>query len=92
MADYREKLDQDLLQILQSLDDQEEVTVLVYADNIRENLEAFLARKMQSGDLKYNILRLANAVAVQARKEIIVEIAGRAEVRRIRTSPRFGLH
>lgn len=90
--DRREpNVDDDLSHTLSALSDAAELDVLVYPARTSEDLENFLAEKKGEGVLDYNILRIANSIAVKGSKRAILEIAARGDVLRVSTNPRMNI-
>lgn len=83
------KIDQELRQALDKLTDTEEIDVLLYPKQTREDFEGFLLIKKNEGVLDYNFLQLANCFVIKAPKKVILEIAARDDVSRITINPRF---
>jgi len=86
------KIDQDLVHALDKLIEADEIDVLLYPKQISEDLETFLLANKNKGLLDYNILHIANCVAIKAPKKIILEIAARDDVSQLILNPRFTLH
>jgi hypothetical protein len=86
------KIDNELLRALERLGEQEETDVLVYPKRMGEDLKEFLAARKKEGLLDYNILHLANCIAIKARKNVLLQIASRDDVLRMTINPRFTAH
>ena len=83
------KIDQDLMQVLDKLEDADEVDVLLYPRQMDKDFERILQTKKREGALDYNILTLANCVVIKAPKQVILDMAARDDVSRIAVNPRF---
>ena len=83
------KIDRDLIRVLDRLTDTDEVEVLLYPKHVDKAFERLLQTKKSEGILDYNILKLANCVAIKAPKPIILELAARDDVSRVAVNPRF---
>ncbi len=90
MAINDSKISSELMDILDTLGDADEIDVLVYPSGvIGEELKNFLSQRQREGTLNFNILELANCIAVKGQKQTILEIANRDDVSRITANPRF---
>lgn len=84
------KIDPKLMRVLEKLADTDEIDVLLYPrGQVSENLEKFLLDKKKEGLLDYNVLQIANFIAIKGQKVVILEIANRDDVSRITNNPRF---
>lgn len=85
------RIDQELTRVFEDLEDTDEIDVLLYPreGQVSEGLERFLRDKKKDGLLDYNIMQIANFIAIKGQKQIILEIANRDDVSRITINPRF---
>jgi hypothetical protein len=86
------KIDQDLMRVLDSLTETDEIDILVYPRQMSEEFERFLLGKKNQGLLDYNILQIANCAVVKAPKSVILDIAAQHDVSRITINPRFTIN
>lgn len=89
MGNNRSKIDEDLMQKLDALADEEQIEALVHPTRMGENLSNFLTSAKSEGELDYNILEIANCIAVRASKTVILEIAAREDVSQVTSQPRL---
>lgn len=89
MGNNRSKIDLDLMQKLDALAGEEQIEALVHPMRMGENLSNFLTRAKSEGELDYNILEIANCIAVRASKTVILKIAARDDVSQVTSQPRF---
>ena len=84
-----DKADPELRRTLDQLGDRDSIEVLVYPSGNPDDLVAHLADQREAGDLEFNVLALAECIAVRARRPTIDAIAGRVDVARVAVNPTF---
>lgn len=89
MADPESKLDSALRQTLEGMKEGDEIDVLVHPTRISDSIKSFLSEAKNAGRLDYNVLELANCIALKASKDVIREVARRDDVARLSSNPRF---
>ena len=89
MGNNQPKIDEDLMQRLDALTDEEQIDALLHPKRMGEDLKEFLMSEKNEGQLDYNILHIANCIAVKASKKVILEIAAREDVARVTVQPRL---
>lgn len=89
MKNNEPKIDKALMLALDKLTDEEEIYALLYPKQMGENLKKFLMSRKNEGKLDYNILEIANCIAVKAGKRVILAIAAREDVARVTIQPKL---
>jgi hypothetical protein len=84
-----DKADPDLRRTLDRLGKDETLEVLVYPTADTEQLVAYLATRRDTGDLQFNLLELANCIALRAPRATIDEVLARSDVARVTINPTF---
>ncbi len=87
MGKNRPKIDEDLKRQLKELGDDEQIDVLLHPGRMEGNLKRFLMSGKNEGELDYNILEIANCIAVKSTKKVILEIAARDDVGQVTIQP-----
>jgi hypothetical protein len=81
-----DKLDDELLTLLDGLADDEVIDVLINPVSTPSDLERHLSALRAEG-VRHNVLRLHGTLAVRAPKRLIHDLAGRDDVARITAMP-----
>ncbi len=89
MNNHQTKIEKDLMLALDKLNDEEEIDALLFPKLMGESLKKFLMSSKNKGELDYNLLNIANCVAVKASKRVILEIADREDVARVTIQPKL---
>lgn len=89
METHRSKLDDGLRQVLENLSNEEEIDVLLFPKQMGDELRKFLIEGKNDSKLDFNILKIANCIAVKAPKAVIMNLATREDVDRITAQPKF---
>ena len=84
-----DKADPDLRRTLDRLGKDETLEVLVYPASGTEELVAYLAARRDTDDLQFNLLELANCIALRAPRSTIDEVLARSDVARVTINPTF---
>jgi hypothetical protein len=89
MGDVLSKIDPDLRLTLGSLEDGDELTVLLVPCDAGPVLRMLLAARRHEGRIEYRVLRLVNAIEVTGEKAAILELATCPQITRMRSAGGF---
>ena len=89
MKNNEPRIDKGLTLALDKFTDEEVIDALLHPEQMGENLKRFLMSRKNEGKLDYNVLEIANCIAVKAGKRVILEIAAREDVARVTIHPKL---
>jgi hypothetical protein len=91
MQSGKSKIEPELKEALDKLEDEDEdeIEALIFPKKQGGEIERLLQAKKKAGELDYNVLLIANCIAIKASKKFILELASRDDVIRLSANPKF---